>query len=62
MAILGYFLSRFPAFFDLARILAQRKVEIFPDIAGKVGIFVLLFTRLPGIKRGARLIPKKCTN
>ncbi len=36
----------------------KSKLEIFPDTAGRVRIFVLLFSPLLGIKRGARLLKK----
>ncbi|OHY45209.1 DUF2684 family protein [Enterobacter roggenkampii] len=56
MAILGHFFTRFPVFFDSS--LTQLKLVLakIPDGAGNTRIFVLLFSPLLGIKRGARLI------
>ncbi|WP_234084491.1 hypothetical protein [Enterobacter quasiroggenkampii] len=56
MAILGHFFTRFPVFFDSS--LTQWKLLLakIPDGAGNTRIFVLLFSPLLGIKRGARLI------
>ncbi|WP_368525329.1 hypothetical protein [Enterobacter asburiae] len=56
MAILGHFFARFPVFFDSSPTALKWQLEIFPDAAGSSRIFVLLFSPLLGIKRGARLI------
>ncbi|MGX5029399.1 hypothetical protein ACWKYF_21015 [Enterobacter asburiae] len=58
MAILGHFFARFPVFFDSSLTALKWLLEIFPDAAGNTRIFVLLFSPLLGIKRGARLIQK----
>jgi len=58
MAILGHFFALLPVFFDEALMALKSKLEIFPDAAGRVRIFVLLFSPLLGIKRGARLLKK----
>jgi hypothetical protein len=55
-AILGHFFARFPVFFDSSLTALKWRLEIFPDAAGSSRIFVLLFSPLLGIKRGARLI------
>ncbi|KLR30517.1 hypothetical protein ABF57_16570 [Enterobacter hormaechei subsp. steigerwaltii] len=55
-SILGHFFTRFPVFFDLPLTVLKTLLEIFPDDAGNLRIFVLLFSNLIGIKRGARLI------
>ncbi|KJL56152.1 hypothetical protein SS19_03700 [Enterobacter hormaechei subsp. steigerwaltii] len=55
-SILGHFFTRFPVFFDLTLTVLKTLLEIFPDDAGNLRIFVLLFSNLIGIKRGARLI------
>ncbi|RAU38430.1 DUF2684 domain-containing protein [Enterobacter sp. RIT418] len=57
-AILGHFLDRFPVFFDSALTVLKPMLEIFPDAAGNTRIFILLFSGLLGIKRGARLLKK----
>ncbi|KTH68082.1 hypothetical protein ASV19_20915 [Enterobacter cloacae subsp. cloacae] len=59
MAILGHFFARFPVFFDDALTELNSLLEIFPDAPGNPRIYLLLFTPVLGIKRGARLIPKK---
>ncbi|EPW3924190.1 MULTISPECIES: hypothetical protein [Enterobacter] len=59
MAILGHFFARFPVFFDSPLTELKTALEIFPDGTGNTRIFVLLFSPLLGIKRGARLIQKK---
>ncbi|EJC0565480.1 hypothetical protein MX054_002281 [Enterobacter cloacae] len=59
MAILGHFFARFPVFFDSSLTALKWLLEIFPDAVGNARIFVLLFSPLLGIKRGARLIQKK---
>ncbi|HEO9839750.1 hypothetical protein [Enterobacter kobei] len=59
MAILGHFFARFPVFFDSSLTALKCQLEIFPDGAGNPRIFVLLFSPLLGIKRGARLIQNK---
>ncbi|MDH1128517.1 hypothetical protein [Enterobacter sp. GD03975] len=56
MAILGHFFARFPVFFDSPLTALKTLLEIFPDGAGNLHIFILLFSDLLGIKRGARLI------
>jgi hypothetical protein len=56
MAILGHFFARFPVFFDSPLTELKTALEIFPDGTGNTRIFVLLFSPLLGIKRGARLI------
>lgn len=56
MAILGQFLSPFPAFFDGGRIYGKTRLANFPDNRANAHIFILLFTLLLGIKRRARLI------
>ncbi|QBY31215.1 DUF2684 family protein [Citrobacter rodentium] len=56
MAILGHFFTRFPAFFETARIELQTQGKIFTDNDGNLRIYVLLFHHVVGIKRGARLI------
>ncbi|MDM2734693.1 hypothetical protein OGY35_04815 [Citrobacter sp. Ct235] len=56
MAILGHFFTRFPLFFESGLTVLKTLVEIFTDTAGNVRIYVLLFYRVVGIKRGARLI------
>ncbi|RAY73748.1 DUF2684 family protein [Enterobacter quasihormaechei] len=56
MAILGHFFARFPVFFDSPLTALKTLLEIFPDGAGNLHIFILLFSYLLGIKRGARLI------
>ncbi|MGF6102901.1 hypothetical protein [Enterobacter sp. A4] len=56
MAILGHFFARFPVFFESSLTALKWRLEIFPDAAGNTRIFVLLFSPLLGIKRGARLI------
>ena len=58
MAILGQFLSPFPAFFDGGRIYGKTRLANFPDNRANAHIFILLFTLLLGIKRRARLIKK----
>ena len=58
MAILGHFFTRFPVFFESALTVLKTRVEIFADTAGNVRIYILLFTSLLGIKRGARLLQK----
>ncbi|HBX9980392.1 TPA: DUF2684 family protein [Klebsiella variicola] len=58
MAILGQFLSPFPAFFDGGRIYGKTRLANFPDNHANAHIFILLFTLLLGIKRCARLIKK----
>ncbi|ASB76533.1 DUF2684 family protein [Enterobacter hormaechei] len=55
-SILGHFFTRFPVFFDSPLTALKTRLEIFPDGAGNLRIFVLLFSDLLGIKRGARLI------
>ncbi|POT57229.1 DUF2684 domain-containing protein [Citrobacter amalonaticus] len=60
-AILGHFFTQFPVFFESALTGVQTSVEIFPNTAGNVCIYVLLFSQVIGIKRGARLILKKHT-
>ncbi|KJM59511.1 hypothetical protein SR99_01915 [Enterobacter hormaechei subsp. steigerwaltii] len=55
-SILGHFFTRFPVFFDSPLTVLKTLLEIFPDDAGNMRIFVLLFSDLLGIKRGARLI------
>ncbi|MDM4205738.1 hypothetical protein [Klebsiella spallanzanii] len=57
-AILGQFLTPFPAFFDIRRIYGKRRWQFFLTTPGKAHIFILLFTPLIGIKRRARLIKK----
>ncbi|AUJ80222.1 DUF2684 domain-containing protein [Enterobacter cancerogenus] len=57
-AILGHFLDRFPVFFDSPLTALKTQLEIFPDAAGNARIFVLHFSPLLGIKRGARLLKK----
>lgn len=59
MAILGQFLSPFPAFFDGGRIYGKTRLANFPDNRANAHIFILLFTLLLGIKRRARLIKLK---
>ncbi|MFT2896803.1 hypothetical protein [Enterobacter sp. 01-M-05-SI-ECC] len=59
MAILGHFFARFPVFFDLPLTELKTPLEIFPDAAANMRIFILLFSGLLGIKLGARLIQKK---
>ncbi|KZR11768.1 hypothetical protein A3N53_15360 [Enterobacter hormaechei subsp. steigerwaltii] len=54
--MLGHFFTRFPVFFDSPLTALKTRLEIFPDDAGNLRIFVLLFSDLLGIKRGARLI------
>jgi len=58
MAILGYFFTSLPVFFDWAPILLLNEMEIFPDSVGNAHIYILLFGWVLGIKRRARLIPK----
>ena len=58
MAILGQFLSPFPAFFDGGRIYGKTRLANFPDNRANAHIFILHFTPLLGIKRRARLIKK----
>ncbi|RSK66704.1 DUF2684 family protein [Enterobacter huaxiensis] len=53
-SILGHFFTRFPVFFDSPLTALKTRLEIFPDGAGNGRIFVLLFSHLLGIKRGAR--------
>jgi hypothetical protein len=58
MAILGHFFARFPVFLTHLS-LVEMSAGNFPDGAGNTRIFVLLFSPLLGIKRGARLIQNK---
>ncbi|MCS5881704.1 hypothetical protein LNP17_26165 [Klebsiella variicola subsp. variicola] len=43
MAILGQFLSPFPAFFDGGRIYGKTRLANFPDNRANAHIFILLF-------------------
>ncbi|MDW3776397.1 hypothetical protein QWU01_06170 [Kluyvera cryocrescens] len=56
-AILGHIFTSLPVFFEMALILLFNGMEIFPDTVVNVHIYILLFRRLIGIKRRARLIP-----
>ncbi|ANG94090.2 hypothetical protein A8A57_17455 [Lelliottia amnigena] len=55
-AILGQFFARFPVFFDFGLTLLIFLLEIFPDGGDNVRNYLLLFTPVLGIKRGARLV------
>nr|WP_270829261.1 hypothetical protein [Escherichia fergusonii] len=55
MAILGYFFTQFPVFFESGLIPLKTWLKIFLVAADKVGIYVLHFSYHDGIKRGARL-------
>ncbi len=55
MAILGQFFTQFPLFFESCLILLKTWLEIFPDNAGILRIYLCNFLPLWGIKRGARL-------
>ena len=57
-AILGHIFTSLPVFFEIARILLQLRLEIFPDTGGKLHIYILHFRWVIGIKRRARLIQK----
>ncbi len=57
MAILGHIFTSLPVFFEMPLILLLNGMEIFPDTVVNVHIYILLFSRLIGIKRRARLIP-----
>ena len=57
-AILGHIFTSLPVFFEMALILLFNRMEIFPDTVVNVHIYILLFRRLIGIKRRARLIQK----
>ncbi|HCD3311370.1 TPA: hypothetical protein ACJIWU_003969 [Enterobacter chengduensis] len=59
MAILGHFFARFPVFFDSPLTQLKLLLATIPDGTGNAHIYVLLFTPVLGIKRGARLIQKK---
>ncbi|WP_187360807.1 hypothetical protein [Enterobacter asburiae] len=56
MAILGHFFARFPVFFDSSLTALKLLLAIIPDGTGNTRIYLLLFTPVLGIKRGARLI------
>ncbi|WP_336218376.1 hypothetical protein [Citrobacter amalonaticus] len=58
MAILGYFFTRFPVFFESALTVLKTRAKIFTDNADVLRIYILLFGLHPGIKRGTRLIQK----
>ncbi|EKY6952248.1 TPA: hypothetical protein J7700_002367 [Escherichia coli] len=55
MAILGQFFTRFPLFFESCLILLKTWLEIFPDNAGILRIYLLQFSAIVGYKTGARL-------
>ena len=55
MAILGQFFTLFPLFFESCLILLKTGLEIFPDNAGILRIYLLQFSAIVGYKtrRGA---------
>ncbi|MGL5699137.1 MAG: hypothetical protein ACRCYL_07735 [Kluyvera sp.] len=61
MAILGQLFTSFPVFFEIEYIHLIYMMEIFPDTVGNLHIYILHFCWVIGIKRRARLIPKKHT-
>ena len=50
MAILGQFFTRFPLFFESCLILLKTWLEIFPDNAGILRIYLLQFSAIVGYK------------
>ena len=50
MAILGQFFTQFPLFFESCLILLKTWLEIFPDNAGILRIYLLQFSAIVGYK------------